>query len=140
VNGSVSQNRARVKPPRVPITRLHSLRLRVKRKMRNEALPTTNGRECTRICETNPSPNRKDGMNGVAEAIFTKRTHSQYSCLLVCIRGSTENYQTKPSGRRWAKRDSITGGAPAMELPNEPMRSARQFNVQGLRFKVPSPA
>ena len=77
----------------------------------------------------------------------------------------SENYETKPTGRRWAKRDSRAGERPCEKLrneanrekerkgarekggkgavhvhpailPNEAMRWARRFRVSGSRFKV----
>jgi hypothetical protein len=144
VNESVDQNRARAKPPRVPVTRLHSFRLRVKRKMRNEAMPTTNGRECTRICETNPSPNRKDGMNGVAEAIFTKRTHTPIFVSLGVHSWFNRKLRNEPISVRIAdfrisdlRLPGNGGHRPPLQENCETNPCARR-PVQSFRFKVQS--
>jgi hypothetical protein len=64
------------------------------------------------------------------------QTNPSFVASFVCIRGSTENYQTNPPLRKWAKRDSDAAESRLWNLPNEPMRSARQFKVPGSRFKV----
>jgi hypothetical protein len=67
----------------------------------------------TNFCETNPTARRANSMFEVFE-----------------------NYQTKPSGRRWAKRDSITGGTPAMKTTKR--SHALGALVQGSEFEVQS--